>query len=196
MEKHLKKPRASGVTPNLRRAVWDMYIGSGQKEALCPLCGDRRIFATQNSGFECAHIVAHKFLTEQLSVYYLFPSCAVCNNECVDCCLLDYLWVRQRYAALRHMIMVIFHTFVTEHTHTLDGTQREAQLVLRHLYARPQFLAGGLQNVKQVCEIARQEQIAELNARIAKLAQTLCEASEQLRRVADAEIKPQRLTGV
>ena len=192
----MKKPRAVGdtITSNLKRAVWDVHVGSGIKEATCQLCGIRKIYAVQNSGFECAHIVARKWLAnEPLTIYYLYPSCTVCNNECASLCLLDYLYVRERIAPLRRLIMSLYECYVTEHKHELAQDQRQAQLVIRHLYARPEFLEGGLQNVKQVCELARQEQLELLRERISGVVAELGALTAQIKTVADAEIKPLQL---
>jgi hypothetical protein len=185
---------SSGVTPTLKKAVWEMYVGAGIQEAPCTLCGIHRIKANVNSGFECAHIVARNYLTEALTVYYAFPSCSVCNNECHDMCVLDYMWARGRIAALRKVIMVIFQRFVAEHEHELAQDQRMAHLVLDNLYGPKRFPAGGgIQNTKQIYEIARTEQYQSLIERAAQLERQLGELQRQRQGLLEANIKPMRL---
>lgn len=182
------------VTPTLKKAVWEMYVGVGVQEAPCTLCGIHRIKSGVNSGFECAHIVARNYLTEALTVYYAFPSCSVCNNECHDMCVLDYMWARGRIAALRKVIMIIYHRFVAEHEHELAQDQRMAHLVLDNLYGPKRFPAGGgIQNTKQIYEIARTEQYQWLLDQSAQLERKQVGLQEQRQALLEANIKPMRL---
>ena len=48
----LKKAKKT-IPQALRHQIWDIYIGIGEKYALCPLCGINTIYSAQkNSGFE------------------------------------------------------------------------------------------------------------------------------------------------
>jgi hypothetical protein len=171
------------VTPNLKKAIWDHYIGIGLNESICPLCGLYRIYKSQNSGYEAAHIVADKFFDgHELTSLYVFPSCTQCNNECRDLCLLDFLYVRERYGALRSMIWSIYTIYNTLN----PGEEWMSWKLLNHLYGKERFAAGGgIVNTRQIYEIARNDQIqriikqtTELTAELqknAKFMQTLLE---------------------
>jgi hypothetical protein len=188
-----KKP-SSNASPALKKAIWEMYMGLGVQEAPCTLCGIHRIRSNVNSGFECAHIVARNYMTESLSVYYMFPSCSVCNNECRDMCVLDFMWVRGRIAPLRKVIMAIFQRFITEHEHELSSDQHMAHLVLDNLYGPKRFpTGGGIQNTKQIYEIARTEQYQSLIDKAVQLERQLGELQRQRQGLLDANIKPMRL---
>lgn len=192
VEDFLKKP--SGANPTLRKAIWEMYMGAGVQEAPCSLCGLHRIRSNVNSGFECAHIVARNFMTESLSVYYMFPSCSGCNNECREMCVLDFMYVRGRVAALRKVIMTIFQRFVTEHDHELSNEQRMAHMVLENLYGPSKFPAGGgIQNTKQIYELARLEQYHWLLEQSVELEKKQWDLHRQRLLLMQVEIKPMRL---
>lgn len=193
LEPPTKKSNKS-ITKTLKTAVWDMYVGIGKTEALCGLCGINRIRNGTNSGFEGAHIIARGFLTEDLTVYYLYPSCAVCNNECKELCVFDFLYARQRIVELRKMIMTIYKRYVMEHEHELDPQDRLAHLILDHLYGPKRFpLGGGIRNTKQIYEIARAEQYEYLTAQTREKERELGEIQMQRILLWDAEIKPMRL---
>jgi hypothetical protein len=178
---YIKKVRR-GVSSALKRRIWDTYIGPGIKEQLCPLCNVHRISATVNSGFDAAHIVAEKYLTEDLSHYYLYPSCASCNNECKDMCLLDFLFCIGRIKELRNVINNIYRVFTAEHEPEFVWK------ILEHLYGR--FPAGGgLVNTKAIYEIARGEQLKVLATKMSLLAREMETASREFRDVTSAEIK-------
>lgn len=184
----------SSASPTLRKAIWEMYIGVGIKEAICPLCGLNRIQGNVNSGFECAHVVARNWMTEELSVYYMFPSCTVCNNECREMCVLDFLYVRQRIVPLRRIVMAIYQRYVVEYEHELAVENRMIHLILDHLYGPRRFPAGGgIQNRKQIYEIARTEQYQWLLERGAQLEKQLGEIQTQRRGLLEENIKPLRL---
>lgn len=171
-----------------------MYVGIGKTEALCGLCGINRIRNGTNSGFEGAHIIARGFLTEDLTVYYLYPSCAVCNNECKELCVLDFLYARQRIVELRKIIMTIYKRYVMEHEHELDPQDRLAHLILDHLYGPKRFPAGGgICNTKQIYEIARAGQYEYLTAQTREKERELGEIQMQRILLWDAEIRPMRL---
>jgi hypothetical protein len=188
-----KAKGAQAVTPALKRAIWDLHVGPGQKEALCPLCGISKIYATQNSGFQGAHIVARNFFIGELTIYSVVPSCAGCNNECENMCVLDFLWVRARVSTLRRIIMTIYTAFVTQHAHELAPQDRMAWRVLEHLFGPSRYPAGGgIVNTKAIYEIARAEQYAALVEEAAKLAAQQEAIILQLRALTEADIKPMR----
>lgn len=188
------KKNYSTASPALKKASWDIYVGIGKQETLCGLCGLNRIQNNVNSGFEGAHIIAKGFLTEDLTIYYLYPSCSVCNNECKNLCVLDFLYARQRIAELRKMIMIIYKRYVLEHEHELNVQDRMAWLILDHLYGPKRFPAGGgIQNTKQIYEIARTEQYQFLMEQSAELERQLGEIQMQRIWLVEAEIKPMRL---
>lgn len=186
-------PKSKNVTPTLKRAIWDLHIGAGVREALCPLCGVHKIYATQNSGFEAAHVVARKFFVGELNVFSLVPSCAPCNNECDNTCVLDFLWVRARLGPLRQIIMVIYRAFVTHHAHELAQQDRMAWRVLEHLYGPARYGAGGgIINTKAIYEVARVEECAALTEEMARLAAQQQRLTFQLKSLMEAEIKPMK----
>jgi hypothetical protein len=204
-----KKRRRNGadgltVTPALKKAIWDMYIGIGVQEAFCPLCGTNRLNQRTNSGFEAAHIIANKWfyaagaaaatVTTASAVYYLFPSCSSCNNLCRDYSIFDYLYCQNQLKPLRRMIMAVFNAFVTEHEHELHAEDRMAWLVLDRLYGggpNGRWKAGGgIQNAKQIYEIARVEQYHCLVQQTAALTRQLQETATTMERLMTSEIKP------
>jgi hypothetical protein len=188
-----KKPTTS-VSTTLKQAVWDMYVGIGVQKTLCMLCGINYIYSNVNSGFECAHIVARSFLTENVSVYYLFPSCDVCNNQCRDFCVFDFLWCRNRLAPLRKAVMAVYLAYVTEHEAQLAAQDRLIHLVLDHLYGEKRFpLGGGIVNKKQIYELARDEQFEWLRQKSARLEGELVDVHQQRKWLMEAAIKPGRL---
>lgn len=187
------KGKSKGVTPTLKRAIWDLYVGAGQRETQCLLCGVHKIYATQNSGFEAAHVVARSFFVGDLTIYSLIPSCASCNNECENMCLLDFLWVRSRIAPLRRIIMTIYNAFVTQYAHELATKDRMAWRVLEHLYGPSRYPAGGgIINTKAIYEIARAEQYAALVEEAARYAAQQQALATQMRALTEAEIKPMK----
>ena len=93
MDNYVKR-RKTGITPAMKRTIWDIHIGIGYKTAKCPLCSLSELSNNVNSGFEAAHIVADKFFTDKLSVLYLYPSCKVCNNECEEA--LRFAFIHQK----------------------------------------------------------------------------------------------------
>lgn len=188
------KKSSNNATPALKKIIWDMYVGIGKQEALCGLCGINRIKNNTNSGFEAAHVVARGFLTEDLTVYYLYPSCSVCNNECKELCVFDFLYARQRIVELRKAIMIIYKRYTMEHEHELEPQDRLAHLILDHLYGPKRFPAGGgIQNTKQIYEIARSEQYEYLREQTMQLERQLGEIQMQRIWLWDVAIKPMRL---
>lgn len=177
-----KKARRTTVTPLLKRRIWDLYIGPGVKQQLCPLCNVYQISLVTNSGYEAAHIVADKYMTEELTHHYVYPSCASCNNECRNMCILDYLFTMGRMRELRTVIGKIYRAF--------DGEPQYAWKVLEHLYGPARFPAGGgLVNTKAVYEIARGEQLLVLGEEMTTLSNRLAQLASEFRDVSSAEIK-------
>jgi hypothetical protein len=192
MEQLLKKQK--GITPALKKLVWEVYVGSSIKEVICPLCGINQIYQFTNSGYEACHIVAKKFSTEIPSIYYITVGCSACNNDCSDMCVFDHLFCRQRFGALRRMITIIYKKFIEEHEHSLANENRIIWNVLDYLYGTKRFPAGGgIINTKQIYEIARSEQLVLLSERIVGVSHTLQSLSREYAMVAECEIKPMQL---
>jgi hypothetical protein len=188
-----RKP-SSGITPTLKRSVWEFYMGIGVQKALCSMCGINTISNNINSGFECAHVVARNFFYEELNVYYLFPACAVCNNQCRDMCVWDFMYARGRLGPLRKAVLGIYKVYLVEHEHELAPQDRMAHLILDHLYGPKRFpVGGGIQNTKQIYEIARAEQYEFLREQSLALERQLEEIQVQRRQLLEVEIKPMRL---
>ncbi len=179
-----KKPKTN-VSANLRRQVWDLYIGPSQKIVACPLCGIDKISShDSNGGFQACHIVADKFFTGELSVYYLFPGCQLCNNNCSTLCIFDYLFCRGRIPQLRNLISKVVNAFISENVSTMNPEILLAPKILDYLYGKDRFRAGGgIVNTKQIFEIARlvhYNEILEEGARLAKLLRKNSETLENL----------------
>jgi len=182
------------ITPALKQQIWTFYIGSSIQETPCPLCGLYKIYNNVNSGFEAAHVVARKFNPSELNAYYLYPSCSACNNECSDMCLLDYLWARGRFASLRKMITSIYAHFLEEHDRELRNEDRFAWKILDHLYGPLRFKSGGgIQNTRQIYELARVEQHLVLVEKAKVLAQKQEDVAKEMRLLMEGEIKPMML---
>lgn len=191
MLRSLKKPL---VTPALKKLCWDVYIGSSIKETVCPLCGLYQIYQSTNSGYEACHVVARKFNSDALSIYYITVGCAACNNICADICILDYLFCRQRIGALRKFMQIVYTKFVEEHEHSLAMEDRMIWHVLDYLYGMRRFPAGGgIVNLKQIYEIARSEQMVLLTNEMCKIGARLQALSKEYAMVTECEIKPMRI---
>jgi hypothetical protein len=187
--------KTPSITPKLRTQIWETYMGVGVRSDVCPLCGVNQIQNFQsNSGFQACHVVADKWALKELNVYYLYPGCATCNNECGDVCLLDFLFARGRLDQLRAMIAAIFKAFSAQHQDQLSFVEGQAWRVLDHLYGPKRFPAGGgIQNTQPIYELARRVQQQLLLERIAILSKQLQELCARLETVASAEIKTMRL---
>lgn len=154
------KRKKTGITPNLKRTIWDMHIGIGYKTSICPLCGINEINNNVNSGYEAAHIIANKWYTDTLTSLYLYPSCVTCNNDCSDLCILDFLYCRGRQDVLRRMIWSIFVQYQRERP---DEPANKAWKLMRYLYGPKKFPAGGgIVNERQIYDIAKQVQADHL----------------------------------
>jgi len=191
MENFVKK-RRSGIPPVLRKAVWDIYIGPGVLYTKCPLCGVEELQRNMNSGFQAAHIVADKFMTDTLTSLYLYPSCEKCNNDCTAMCLLDYLWCRERYDVLRDMIWSIFSHYIRERPTEKDS---QAWKVLDHLYGPGRFPAGGgLVNCKQIYRLCTSVQIEHIMEDCTRLTEEIQRRNKTLKNLLTADY-PDKVPG-
>ena len=189
--------RSQNISQTLRKRVWELYIGVGISEATCPLCGTSRISKVLNSGFQACHIVADKYLTQSsapLTVFDLFPGCQICNNECADLCILDYLYGRERYVELRKLIWNVYTAFTTQHEAELSQHEGMCWRIIQHLYGNTRYPSGGgITNEKQIYEIARTEQYAHLVRDSQQLTTRMRQVSEHMVQVMSSEIKPMKL---
>lgn len=199
LSKNLLKKEDGGIkiSSKLRVQLWELYIGIGVKQTTCPLCGLHDLMGpTQNSGFQACHIVANKFSPSTtgsgvMDVFYLFPGCPTCNNECADQCLLDFLYVRMRYKELRTMIRNIFRAFTAMHEKELAQHEGLCWRVLDHLYGSKKFPAGGgIENKWAIYQMANAEQMEEINKDIKHLTEQLSQRVTLLNKLACSEIKP------
>jgi len=183
------------ITPALKKCIWELYVGIGKQKATCLLCGITEIKNNVNSGFEAAHLVARSFMaTQDLNIYYAIPSCSICNNECENMCVLDFMYGRNRIRDLRMVIMKIYETFITEHGQELDDEQRMAWRVLEYLYGPTRFPAGGgIQNRKQIYELARLEQYSFLVQKSKRLTAELEQTVKEMHLLMTVEIKPMKI---
>ena len=191
---HGKRIKFRGITPVLKRQCWERHIGIGILESPCPMCGIQRIFNNVNTGFEVAHIVSQQFVNEDLTILYAYPSCRSCNNECGDMCVLDYLYCRGRIKQLKKLMMNMYELFLLSHGDELVKEHCMAWKVIDHLYGRTKFPAGGgIQNAKQIYEIARMEQYRKMSKESARLAKKLEKLGEEMSQLMECEIKTMSL---
>ena len=186
-----KKPRTNADI-NLKKIIWDRYIGPGVKETLCPLCSTFKIENSVNSGFVAAHLVAAKFICEEkLNVFHVYPSCSSCNSECGDLTVFDYLFCRQRMNALKRLLNSIYRVFMEENGHNMSSEYNLIWKVLDHLYGPKRYPAGGgIINTKPIYEIARGEQLVMLGEKLRDMTLELQRISNEYQLVASSEIKP------
>lgn len=180
----------------MKKSVWDIYIGPGKKEAFCPLCGVHRIYATQNSGYEFAHIVpACHMEKNEMSVFYAFPSCKSCNNECSDDNLFDFLFVRGRIQRLTYVIRKIYEYFLELHENELDFDSRRIWVILESMYGKQKFpFQGHIINTGPIYELARTIQVTLLNEKIQAACQNMDQLTKELANVTKEPIKSIHLT--
>lgn len=202
MSSFFKKPSSSSsvtITAGIRKRIWEMYIGAGKKEDFCPLCLQQKIQnAAQNSGFNACHMVADKFMFQDdlQSIYYLFPGCSVCNQECADLCILDYLYGRGRYNILRKVLWSIYSSYIQEYHSVLREEDRLCWKVIKNLYGSEKFPSGGgihRDNEKAIYEMARNvhnEHMLENQQRLLMEMQTV---QHQMTLNVNSDIKPMRL---
>jgi hypothetical protein len=192
----LKKENGVKISAKLRVQIWELYIGIGIKQITCPLCGLHEIMGpTQNSGFQACHIVASKFSPSStggvMDVFYLFPGCQTCNNECSDQCLLDFLYTRMRYKQLQTMIWNIFKAFTVVHEKELAHHEGLCWRILDHLYGAKKFPAGGgIENKWAIYQMANVEQMKHVNGRVKELTEQLSQNVMLLNKLTCTEIKP------
>lgn len=161
------KKQRGNISNELRLGIWDVYIGRAYKVHKCKLCGISDMGRNTVAGFESAHMIADKWMTDQtkLSIYYLYPSCKTCNLNCNTMCLLDYLFCRYRYRELRECIRAICTTYISDHDN-LDERGRLWAGILKSLYGPDRWKAGGgLVNETKIYDMAEQEQSKWLNER-------------------------------
>ena len=185
MDNFLKK-RKTSITPALRKAVWDLHIGMGVTEAVCPLCNLNRIYRNTNSGFEAAHIVPDKWMVDdKLTTLHLFPSCSGCNNDCGTLNIFDYLWCRGFHDVLRRMIWAIFGQYIRERPQEKNS---QAWKVLDHLYGRERYPTEGyIVNCTGIYRLATAVQIQKVSDESTELAAQLKTNADLIERLATAK---------
>jgi hypothetical protein len=190
-----KKPKS--INQHKRKRIWEMYFGPGVKQTLCPLCGVTEIQnTTQNSGFNLCHIVADKFMFEKdmNNIFYFYPGCGVCNQECADLCILDYLYGRGRFNQLRSMIWAIYSSYLAQYQSELSKDSDVCWKIIQYLYGSERFPAGGgIYNEKQIYELARTVHHEKLIEKTNKLLTELQSTKNQMMLNMTEEIKPKRL---
>jgi hypothetical protein len=186
----LKKRK--GIPSVLRKAIWDIHIGTNVRDVSCPLCLSNRITQSEITGFEIGHVVPYKWLgDDNFSVYYGYPICRQCNSEMSDTNLLDYLFARHRLTQLRRFITSVYHAYLAEFGSELSQESRQMWRILQTLYGSQKWLSGGgILNEKAIYEIARSENICLLNHQIAERNREVSRLVLELLAVADAQILP------
>ncbi len=90
--------------------------------------------------------------------------------------------------------MAIYNAYLEVHADTLSTEDKMIWKVLDHLYGPERFKAGGgLQNTRQVYEIARECQYTALVEEAALLAKKMDTVAQQMKRLLEYEIKPNRI---
>jgi len=193
-QKVFKKPKTT-INQNLRRQIWEFYIGIGIKQTQCPLCGVCNISNYDvNGGFEACHIIANKFFNGELTKYYLFPGCSICNNECSKMCLLDYMWCRDRIVQLKFLLSKVLNGFINENKNDMEKNIQLGHKIIEHLYGTKRFPAGGgIENTKQIYELARLVHYEECIRYAIELSTKLKENAETLNLLTLSEIKTMQL---
>jgi hypothetical protein len=201
MQNYLTKPKSgttNAITPNLKRAIWDVYVGAALQEAPCLLCRRNPIYRISNSGFQAAHVVARRFFDPsdtKISVFYVIPSCAACNNDMGDMNLFDYLYTLNRMHALRSLLLAVYKMYMEQHHHAMPVDACNERLifnVLQHLYGKTRFPLGGhIENTNHIYQIARIEQLNMLVEEALTHTIALQRLANEQRLLMEAEIKPQ-----
>ena len=178
-----KKPKKSNTPKATKEILWDRFIGSNYNDAPCPLCGINRISRNKTNGFEAAHIVADNF-SHTSDPIYLVPSCRVCNLQCATICVLDYLFVRQRYTHLRKLCWTIFEAYKNLYPHEIEYHAGSCWKLIAHLYGPERFMAGGgIKNIKPIRNIIIQTQIDKVYEEQASLVAQLQEKSKLIQQL-------------
>lgn len=128
------------------------------------------------------------------NIFYLFPGCQTCNNECAEQCLLDFLYTRLRYKQLRAFIWSVFSTYTTLHEGELAQHEGLCWRVLDHLYGPKRFPAGGgIENRWAIYQLANAEQLKHLNEDIKQLSAQLSQRITLVNTLTSTEIKSTHL---
>jgi len=175
-----KRKQTTRVSKTLRISIWDMYAGPNNSGMKCMTCNRVELNRTQVKSYEAGHIVAETFHTKKPCRFDLIPMCPACNNQCSDICVFDYLLARERYKVLSKIIRAIYHAFEEQNPSQFkDEFNSEAWRVLQHFYGGTQFLAGGgLQNERQIYNIAKKIQCEDEWKKIEKYSRKLKESTE------------------
>lgn len=160
------------MSKNLKKQVWETYIGPHIKTTMCPCCKINKISNDQICGYEAAHIVADKYWKpeQKLTVLYLFPSCSACNNDCRDINLFDFLYCRGRFDALRKLIRDIYQAFLSIQMDMINPNADIIHYILDELYGKEKFPAGGfIVNREEIYRIAKSEQLQLIDEQLKEL---------------------------
>jgi hypothetical protein len=107
---------------------------------------------------------------------------------------LDYLWCRGRFQELRKFISAVYKQFIAEHDFELSDEGRLAHNIIMHLYGNERFPAGGgLDNIKQILEVARLVQYENLIQETELVTKTLQQNARMLNLLMEAKIKMMQL---
>lgn len=190
-EDHQKKRRRQAITPDIRRSVWQTHMPPNCRTAKCPVCKENNINGTHTkAGFECAHIVADKYMTKKqpLNPLYLYPTCAACNSACEDDCLLDFLWQQHRHQALQEMMRSIHRTYVSTNQ-WLGSEERVMWRVMKKLYGYETFPSGGgIINEIPIYRLAQAVELEDLTKQLQETQLTLGRLSESIQLVVKYEV--------
>jgi hypothetical protein len=177
----------------MQKSIWDTHIGTGIKEAPCPLCGINVIQCpSKRCGLEMAHIVADKYFTGEPSPLSLYPSCVSCNNKCGEVCILDYLFNSGRGKQLEALIRSVHACFMMQNR-DLEPERLFMHNVIDHLYGWERYKAGGgLQNDLEIFHIARSLHMQQLNEEILALNAQMQQKARELEALAKGLPKRRR----
>lgn len=188
-KKRIKRIQQQNITPALKKAVWDMYVGTNTNEALCFLCGRAKLYKSKNSGWEAAHIVARRWFIGQLNRYAVVPSCQSCNNECSDMCVFDYLFGRRRYGSIRKIAWAIYSGYLEEYPEEVESFDFMAWRLIYNLFGKETYpVGGGIQSEKRIYEIIRSYQAKVLGQEIVELSQKIREKTKLVELVYNSKI--------
>lgn len=185
------------ITPKVRADCWMLHVGPHKKEDTCMFCGKMTIRFTENSGWECSHIVAEKFASATVPVAYnVVPACAACNNAMGTRNALDILWDAHKVDALKRICANVFNAFVARHGG--DDVDHIMWRLVCKLYGSDEHAAGGgisCMNEKPIydmlacyqTQLIRDEMdanltvVSRLNARLEMLVRTPFKPSKRAR---------------
>jgi len=180
----MKKSRKN-IPLTMQKSIWDTHMGTGTKEAPCPLCGINMIQCpSKRCGLELAHIVCEKYFMGEPSPLSLYPSCVSCNNKCGEMCILDFLFVAGRGKQLENLLLSVHKCFVMQNR-DLERGQLMMHNVINHLYGWERYKAGGgLQNDWDILHIARSLHMQQLNEEILALNTKMQQKAHELEALA------------